>query len=102
MALNIHLIIFKILKYNLLCTSVFGDVFVCLFYLVSFNLFHFAAPPVTNIQPVTTKPGQYIATENTITIDINTEYFKNDENGKQVFFGIAVCAESKCEGKILK
>lgn len=65
-------------------------------------MFHSPAPPVTDINPVTTKPGQHDLTENTISIDINTEYFKNNENGKQVFFGIAVCAESKCKGKVLK
>lgn len=65
------------------------------------SLFGFPAPPVTNIQPITTKHGQHISTGYTITIDINTTYFKNDENGKQVFFGVVLCAESKCEGEVL-
>lgn len=66
------------------------------------SLFDFPAPPVINLEAVTTKTGQHKSTENTITIDIITEYFKNDENGKQVFFGVAVCAESKCKGKVIK
>lgn len=75
-----------------------------LFYLMNlhYSLFDFSAPSVTDLKPVTTKPGQHDLTEYTITIDINTEYFKNDENGKQVFFGVAVCAKSKCEGKVLR
>lgn len=62
--------------------------------------FVFSAPFVSNIEAVTTKPGQYNLTENTITVDINTEYLKNDENGKQVFFGVALCAEARCIGKL--
>eukprot|EP00105_Crassostrea_gigas_P034363 XP_019918511.1 PREDICTED: receptor-type tyrosine-protein phosphatase beta [Crassostrea gigas] len=54
-------------------------------------------PPVTNIDPLTTKPGEHKSTTKTITIEINTTYFNIDENGKQVFGGIAVCAESKCK-----
>lgn len=76
----------------------------CWFFLI-INLnrfFDFPAPLVNNIEAVTTKPGQYKSTENTITININIEYFKNDENGKQVFFGVAVCTESKCKGKVIK
>lgn len=63
------------------------------------SLFHCPAPPVTDIEPVTTKPGEHRPTTNTITVDINTEYFKKGDNGKQVFFGIAVCAKSNCVGK---
>lgn len=65
-------------------------------------MFYFSAPPVTNIEPLTTKPGEHKRTTNTITIEINTTYFKNNDNGKQVFVGVAVCAESKCKGKVLK
>lgn len=60
----------------------------------------FSAPFVTNIAAVTTKVGQHNLTENTITVDINTDYFKNDDDGKQVFFGVAVCAESRCIGLV--
>lgn len=67
-----------------------------------YSLFHFSAPPVSNIEPVSTKPGEHKRTENTITIEIDTEYFMNNDNGKQVFFGIAVCAKSNCKGKVLK
>lgn len=76
----------------------------CFFYFMNLynSLFDSAAPPVTDIEPVTTNLREHISTENTITIEINTEYFKNDNNGKQVFFGIAVCAKSKCEGKVFK
>lgn len=59
---------------------------------------YFSAPPVSDIEPVSTKAGEHKQTTTTITIDINTEYFKNNENGKQVFFGVAVCAESNCKG----
>lgn len=61
--------------------------------------FDVPAPLVTNIEAVTTQSGQK-STENTISIDINPEYFKDDENGKQVFFGVVVCAESMCIGKV--
>ncbi|XP_052712082.1 receptor-type tyrosine-protein phosphatase eta-like isoform X2 [Crassostrea angulata] len=54
-------------------------------------------PDVSNIEPIATKPGEHIKTQNTITLEINKEYFRNDLNGKQVLFGIAVCAESKCQ-----
>lgn len=65
-------------------------------------LLYFPAPPVTNIEPITTTPVEHKPTQNTIPININTTYFNNDENGKQVFVGIAVCAELKCKGKVLK
>nr|XP_034332445.1 receptor-type tyrosine-protein phosphatase eta isoform X3 [Crassostrea gigas] len=54
-------------------------------------------PDVSNIEPIATKSGEHIKTQNTITLEINKEYFRNDLNGKQVLFGIAVCAESKCQ-----
>lgn len=62
--------------------------------------FKFAAPDVSNIEPIATKSGEHIKTQNTITLEINKEYFRNDLNGKQVLFGIAVCAESKCQGEV--
>lgn len=65
-------------------------------------LLYFPAPPVTNIKPITTTQEEYKPTTNTITLNINTTYFKIDENGIQVFSGIAVCAEPKCEGKVPK
>lgn len=65
-------------------------------------LLYFPAPPVTNIKPITTTQEEYKPTTNTITLNINTTYFKIDENGKQVFGGIAVCAESKCKGNVPK
>lgn len=65
-------------------------------------MIHFLAPPVSSITPVETKSGKHKPTTTTITIDINTEYFKNEVNGKQVFFGIAVCAVLKCDGKVFK
>lgn len=58
-----------------------------------------SAPPVSNMEPIDTNPGGHNPTENTITVKINTTYFKNEYNGKQVFFGIAVCEASKCTGK---
>lgn len=64
------------------------------------TIFKFAAPDVSNIEPIATKPGEHIKTQNTITLEINKEYFRNDLNGKQVLFGIAVCAESKCQGEV--
>lgn len=65
-------------------------------------LLYFPAPPVTNVKPITTTQEEYKPTTNTITLNINTTYFKIDENGKQVFGGIAVCAESKCKGNVPK
>lgn len=64
------------------------------------TIFKFAAPDVSNIEPIATKSGEHIQTQNTITLEINKEYFRNDLNGKQVLFGIAVCAESKCQGEV--
>lgn len=65
-------------------------------------LLYFPAPPVTNIKPITTTQEEHKPTTNTIPLNINTTYFNIDENGKQVFGGIAVCAESKCKGNVLK
>lgn len=65
-------------------------------------LLYFSAPPVTNIKPITTTQEEHKPTTNTIRLNVNTTYFNNDTNGIQVFGGIAVCAELKCEGKVLK
>lgn len=64
------------------------------------TIFKLAAPNVSNIEPIATKSGEHIQTQNTITLEINIKYFRNDLNGKQVLFGIAVCAESKCQGEV--
>lgn len=65
-------------------------------------LLYFPAPPVSNIKPITTTQEEHKPTTNTIPLNINTTYFNNDTNGIQVFGGIAVCAELKYEGKVLK
>lgn len=64
------------------------------------TIFIFAAPDVSNIEPIATKPGEHIQTQNTITLEINVEYFRNNLNGIQVLFGIAVCAEFRCKGEV--
>lgn len=65
-------------------------------------LLYFSAPPVTNIEPITTTQEEHKPSTNTIPLNINTTYFNIDENGKQVFGGIAVCAKSNCKGNVLK
>lgn len=65
-------------------------------------LLYFPAPPVSNITPITTTQEEHKPTTNTISLNINTTYFNINENGKQVFGGIAVCAESKCKGNVPK
>ncbi|XP_061176849.1 receptor-type tyrosine-protein phosphatase beta-like isoform X2 [Saccostrea echinata] len=58
------------------------------------------APPLdNNMELITTKAGDHKPSQQTITVEINTSFFKNDLNGKQVFFGIAVCEKSKCAGQ---
>ncbi|XP_062620048.1 phosphatidylinositol phosphatase PTPRQ-like, partial [Saccostrea cucullata] len=54
-------------------------------------------PPIDkNMSLITTKPDEHKPSYHTITVDVNIDFFKNDLNGKQVLFGIAVCEESKC------
>ncbi|XP_061176197.1 phosphatidylinositol phosphatase PTPRQ-like [Saccostrea echinata] len=54
-------------------------------------------PPLDNNKElITTRPGDHKPSLQTITVEVNTDFFKNDLNGKQVFFGIAVCEKSKC------
>ena len=48
---------------------------------------------------IATKPGEHAPSENTIAVKVNYDFFKNKQNGMQVFFGIAVCADTKCDGK---
>lgn len=50
---------------------------------------------------IETKPGNHVRTKTTITIKFDTELFKNDSNGRIVFFGIAVCEKSQCGGEFL-
>lgn len=60
----------------------------------------FAAPPKPSDDDfIETEPGKHDSTQNTIAVDINYSFFKNEQNGKQVFFGIAVCALPNCLGE---
>ncbi|XP_062566535.1 protein sidekick-2-like, partial [Saccostrea cucullata] len=55
------------------------------------------SPPIDySVELISTKPGQHRSSWQTITVELNTDFFKNDLNGKQVLFGITVCEESKC------
>ncbi|XP_062583571.1 receptor-type tyrosine-protein phosphatase delta-like [Saccostrea cucullata] len=54
-------------------------------------------PPIdNNVELISTVPGQHKSSQQTITVELNTDFFRNDLNGKQVLFGITVCEESKC------
>ncbi|XP_062601753.1 tyrosine-protein phosphatase 10D-like, partial [Saccostrea cucullata] len=58
------------------------------------------SPPIDySVDLISTKPGQHKSTQQSITVELNTDFFKNDLNGNQVLFGITVCEESKCKNQ---
>ena len=58
----------------------------------------FTAPPVLDNQQNKSESWKHVITQNTIYIDVKVEFFKNEINGRQRLFGIAVCAVSNCHG----
>ncbi|XP_062596362.1 receptor-type tyrosine-protein phosphatase delta-like [Saccostrea cucullata] len=55
-------------------------------------------PPIdNNIELISTMPGLHKSSQQTITVELNTDFFRNDLNGILVLFGITVCEKSKCK-----